>query len=1101
MPDLIGRKLGKYELIERLGRGGMAEVYKAYQPGVERHVAIKVMHGHLSNNPEFVQRFQREARSIGQLQHAHIGRVIDFDVEADVYYMVMDYLQGGTLDAYLKGKGVLPVDEALRITLQLADALAYAHQRGMIHRDIKPGNVMFMDDAHTHALLTDFGIARLLGEQNNMTMTGALIGTPNYMSPEAARGEPCDARSDIYSLGVVLYELVTGRTPYAADTPYSFLMKQANEPLPPPRTFNPRLPAALEAVLLKALAKEPNARYQSAAEFATALRTGSAAAAITTSPGDLSMKQPKASQAPLALAGIGVVVVAVVTVLSLLRLGDGAPTNAPALPATVITAVVAAAATETTAPVATPTSAPILVATATAGATVVTAPVTDTTTVSETTLSASIAPTETVASTASLAISNVASTMPLTITTAPTATAATTETAESPTPATAPLTDTTTIVAPVPLGTLHFVDTNTTKAGGFTLALNQIRLPPAGHHYELWLVGDGDAAIQLGIPTVVQGRIRHQGESDQNLLAAYKSAELRIVPDEGEVPGEIALVSTQPAPFAAAMRHLLVNNDAGGAGSLPAANAQLDIALQHGGFLADALAAADFAEARRHAEHVVNILDGATGTHYGDLNGDGQAQNPGDGYGVRTYLRDASAAVETALTTISSTATLQFYADRVTAAHQNSLAQIEQVIEVTLKVFAADSVGEAQPFATTVNAFLANVRNGRDLDENGVIDPLRDEGGVLAANEYALRLAEYPFFSSVAVATQAAVTAGPQPVGFLRFSDGAPLTTTETVSATNASNAYGGSADYSYGSSDTGAATTADAPIPASRFTLELNHLPLPPADKQYVAWLINPAEQTRLLGILPFTSTILFTGTTEENLLQTYNRVVITNEPIGAIPERMGDQLVFSGEHSAPFMAHFSTALFTSEQYQTGLLAGARDQMAIAIAHSGFLQNALDSDLAEARRHAEHIINIIEGKQGQHFGDLDGDGMAQNPGDGFGVRTYLGAAREQMTLAAAAMTETIDSRFYAERYLAANDHSLALLEQAYEKALQIFATDTADEARPFAAELRILLQAAVTGEDRDNNGVIDPLADEGGIAVLHEAGLLLGEFAIYGNP
>ena len=197
MPDLIGRKLGKYELVERLGRGGMAEVYKAYQPGLERHVAIKVMHGHLSGNAEFIQRFQREARSIGQLQHPHIGRVIDFDVEADVYYMVMEYIQGGALDSYLKQKKVLPVDEAVRITLQLADALAYAHQRGMIHRDIKPGNVLFADDSHSHALLTDFGIARLLDEQQNMTMTGALVGTPNYMSPEAARGEPCDARADI----------------------------------------------------------------------------------------------------------------------------------------------------------------------------------------------------------------------------------------------------------------------------------------------------------------------------------------------------------------------------------------------------------------------------------------------------------------------------------------------------------------------------------------------------------------------------------------------------------------------------------------------------------------------------------------------------------------------------------------------------------------------------------------------------------------------------------------------------------------------------------------------------------------------------------------
>lgn len=366
MPDLmrsgaasaIGRKLGKYELVERLGRGGMAEVYKAYQPGVERHVAIKVMHAHLRDNPAFVQRFQREARSIGQLQHPHMGRVIDFDVEADVYYMVMEYMQGGALDGDLAQKGVWPVDEAVRITLQLADALAYAHGRGMIHRDIKPGNILFTDESHSHALLTDFGLARLLDEQNRITMTGALVGTPNYMSPEAARGEPCDARSDIYSLGVVLYELVTGRTPYAADTPYSFLMKQANEPLPPPRTLNPKLPAALETVLLKALAKAPPARYQSATEFAAALRMVQAVAGATTT-GNLPMTQPKQARPSLVLAGIGVLTVAIITVLALLWLDNGAQPNPLTLAVTVTPAGVAAAMLPTATPAATQTVAPV----------------------------------------------------------------------------------------------------------------------------------------------------------------------------------------------------------------------------------------------------------------------------------------------------------------------------------------------------------------------------------------------------------------------------------------------------------------------------------------------------------------------------------------------------------------------------------------------------------------------------------------------------------------------------------------------------------------------------------------------------------------------
>jgi hypothetical protein len=277
-----------------------------------------------------------------------------------------------------------------------------------------------------------------------------------------------------------------------------------------------------------------------------------------------------------------------------------------------------------------------------------------------------------------------------------------------------------------------------------------------------------------------------------------------------------------------------------------------------------------------------------------------------------------------------------------------------------------------------------------------------------------------------------------------------------------------------------------------------LNHLPLPPAGSQYVVWLGNDEGEEHALGALPLSASVVLTGATNENLLLDYNRVVITSEPIGDLPASRGEQIRFSGEHTAAFMTPFRTALFVSEPYQTGLLSGARRQMTIAIAHSGFLEDALDDNLDEARRHAEHIINVIEGETGKHFGDLDGDGMAQDPGDGFGVRPYLAAAREAMAQATAAMTATADSRFFAERYLAANDHTLVLLEKAYEKTLQIFAADSADEARPFAIELRVLLDAALNGEDVDGNGVVDPLADEGGILVLYEAGLLLGEFAIY---
>jgi len=272
MGKLDGQKLGKYELVERMAQGGMAEVYKAFQPGVERTVVLKVLHGHLVDNQDIVARFQREARAAGRLQHPHIVRVIDIGVEDDNYFMVMDFLQGGTLGDYLKARGRMPAEAALRLGAQLVDALQSAHAQGIVHRDIKPSNILFADDSFQQVVLTDFGLASLRDDlAGSLTVTGAMVGTPTYMSPEAVRGEVCDERSDLYSLGVVLYEMVTGKPPYTANTPYSMLMKQTNDPLPSPRSINPDLPVVVEELLLKLLAKEPDARIQSAAALATAL--------------------------------------------------------------------------------------------------------------------------------------------------------------------------------------------------------------------------------------------------------------------------------------------------------------------------------------------------------------------------------------------------------------------------------------------------------------------------------------------------------------------------------------------------------------------------------------------------------------------------------------------------------------------------------------------------------------------------------------------------------------------------------------------------------------------------------------------------------------
>jgi hypothetical protein len=196
--------------------------------------------------------------------------VFDFDIEDDLYYMVMEYIQGGTLHQRIQQQGALPVQDVLRIGVSLADALGYAHQRGMIHRDIKPANVMFADDRSAHPVLTDFGIARILGE--TALTTSGIVGTPGYVSPEVGRGEPVDERTDIYSMGVMLYEMVTGRLPYYGDTPYAVIMKHIHDPLPSLHQYNADLPEAVEEVIYKALAKRCDLRHQTADDLREALQ-------------------------------------------------------------------------------------------------------------------------------------------------------------------------------------------------------------------------------------------------------------------------------------------------------------------------------------------------------------------------------------------------------------------------------------------------------------------------------------------------------------------------------------------------------------------------------------------------------------------------------------------------------------------------------------------------------------------------------------------------------------------------------------------------------------------------------------------------------------
>lgn len=266
-----GRKIGPYEIKESLGKGGMASVYRAYQPSLERDVAIKVMAEQFASDANFAERFRREAKSIARLRHPNILTVYDIGEDSNLLYIAMEVIEGETLREEMRGKP-LPIEKTLKHISQVADALDYANKAGIIHRDIKPSNVL-IDKQSGRAVLSDFGIAKLAeATTSQLTATGLGVGTPDYMSPEQAQGEPIDARSDQYSLAVMTYEMLTGHTPYAGDTPIAVVMGHISKPLPSPRLYNPEIPVSIEQVLQKALSKRREDRFESAAAFNSALQ-------------------------------------------------------------------------------------------------------------------------------------------------------------------------------------------------------------------------------------------------------------------------------------------------------------------------------------------------------------------------------------------------------------------------------------------------------------------------------------------------------------------------------------------------------------------------------------------------------------------------------------------------------------------------------------------------------------------------------------------------------------------------------------------------------------------------------------------------------------
>ena len=285
----VGENIGPYRIIEQLGQGGMATVFKAYHASLDRYVAIKALHPAFNQDPNFEARFQREARVVAKLEHPNIVPVYDYAEHEKRPYLIMKFVEGDTLKARMDN-GPLTADEISKIVDAVGSALSYAHKQGVLHRDIKPSNVLLSEDGQIY--LADFGLARMAQAGESTLSSDMMMGTPQYISPEQAMGKAdLDSRTDLYSFGVMLYEMMVGKVPFSADTPFSIIHDHIYTPLPLPHVVNPKVPESVERVLLKALAKERDDRFADATSLVAAFKYAWSEAGVPMQGSDLSASQ------------------------------------------------------------------------------------------------------------------------------------------------------------------------------------------------------------------------------------------------------------------------------------------------------------------------------------------------------------------------------------------------------------------------------------------------------------------------------------------------------------------------------------------------------------------------------------------------------------------------------------------------------------------------------------------------------------------------------------------------------------------------------------------------------------------------------------------
>ncbi len=710
--SLIGRTLGNYEVIDHLGQGGMATVYIGYQESVDRKVAVKVLPPHPGLDDQFIERFKVEARTIARLQHPHILPLYDYgSTDDNILYLVMAFIEGGSLEERIVD-GPMPMETIERFLRQIAGAMDYAHRQDIVHRDIKPGNILI--DGENNALLADFGIAKI--SDSNLTGTG-VVGTPAYMAPEQAQGIGVDHRIDIYSLGVVVYQMLTGTQPYTAATPMQLLVKVIQEPVPNILLAREDLPAALSQVMRRVLAKDPDERYQTATAFAEAFSRAihshdeSYANIQRTMPVDSPDMTPTAlmpsskveesatvnlpgTQVPsainqtdpqnqtiivqgnsntlLILGGFAVIAIALVIVVLIVVGQNGDDNNDP----------------------------------------------------DNNQVDTALQTQQANATQQALDDEEVDN--------------AATEVAALPV-----------VEEAETFGRLTFGSANG-LGDSVSLQLSELRPLADGLVYEAWLVNTAtDEKLSIGrtvVDAVGSGSLSYVDADGRMLAAEFNaialSVEDRSVESTGEPSDDVPYSGRVPLEITTFLNETLIESEDGinGGSLLDGARTEAGTAASHAGLAARA---SNVGGLHSHAEHTINILRGEEE----DYNSNERGENPGRGIGVYFFLDQIEGLLDSALNAPDADVSLQVDGELVRVCLFNTRERADQVIEIEFELLAeTEDIANVEDIAGESQVLAERLTSGVDLNENGIIQAFEEECGLDQVETFGILVASMDVF-------------------------------------------------------------------------------------------------------------------------------------------------------------------------------------------------------------------------------------------------------------------------------------------------------------------------------------------------------------------